>query len=347
MASLAEIRAKLLEQENRGSNNKTQSGGDNAIFPHWNIPDNTSATLRFLPDGDMNNPFFWAKREMINLEFSGVKGGDEAKPVTIKVPCIEMYEDEKTTCPVHAELRQWFKDPSLEDMARKYWKKKSYIFQGYVVDSELNEETVPENPIRRFAISPQIFKVVSAALMDTDFQSLPTDYNEGTDFKIVKGQNGKWADYSMSNWARRERSLDQTELDAIETNGLFNLGDFLPKKPTAEDLAVIMEMFEASVDGQLYDPQQWGNFYRPWGVDAPADARQRTGAAAAPRSAPAPATTPKAETPVVEDDAPFDADPAPVQETAPAPSVSEAPSGDAKPSAQDILAAIRNRKTEA
>ena len=230
MASLAEIRAKLLEQETRSSGTKSNTKSDNTVFPHWSIPDNTSASLRFLPDGDTNNPFFWLKREMIRLEFAGVKGGDESRPVTIQVPCIEMYDDETTTCPIHAELRQWFKDPSLEDVARKYWKKKSYLFQGFVTESDLVEEA-PTNPIRRFMISPQIFKVISAALMDVDFTSLPTDYNEGTDFRVVKGQNGKWADYSTSNWARRERSLNQDELDAVEANGLFNLSDFLPKKP--------------------------------------------------------------------------------------------------------------------
>jgi len=33
MASLAEIRAKLKEQESRGSDNNTRSGGDNSIYP--------------------------------------------------------------------------------------------------------------------------------------------------------------------------------------------------------------------------------------------------------------------------------------------------------------------------
>ena len=51
MATLAEIRAKLKEQDN-----KSQSGGqytgDNAIYPHWNMPEGTEAVLRFLPDKD-------------------------------------------------------------------------------------------------------------------------------------------------------------------------------------------------------------------------------------------------------------------------------------------------------
>ena len=39
MASLAEIRAKLQAQETKSSGS-SQGGGDNAIFTHWNIPQN-------------------------------------------------------------------------------------------------------------------------------------------------------------------------------------------------------------------------------------------------------------------------------------------------------------------
>jgi hypothetical protein len=219
----------------------------------------------------------------------------------------------------------------LEDVARKYWKKKSYLFQGYVIDSELVEEA-PENPIRRFMISPQIFKVISAALMDVDFTSLPTDYDQGTDFKVVKGQNGKWADYSTSNWARRERSLNQEELDAVEANGLFNLSDFLPKKPDQAHLDAMVEMFEASVDGQLYDTEKWGNYYRPWGVDAPSKSAQSVVQSA-----------PVTEKETTSDEIPFEADPVPSAAVDADAGSEEKP----KANAQDILAAIRNRKSGA
>mgnify|MGYP005668559061 CR=1 FL=1 len=51
MATLAEIRAKLVEQETR----TTHTGGDNAIFPFWNIQDGETVVSRFLPDDDDNN----------------------------------------------------------------------------------------------------------------------------------------------------------------------------------------------------------------------------------------------------------------------------------------------------
>ena len=336
MASLAEIRAKLQAQETKSSSS-SQGGGDNAIFTHWNIPEGSSATLRFLPDADPDNTFFWKERQMIRLSFPGVKGGDENKPVTIQVPCVEMWGD---TCPVHAEIRPWFKDPTMEDMGRKYWKKRSYIFQGFVTQSDLQEDSVPENPIRRFVISPQIYKIISSALMDPEFQEIPTDYEAGTDFVIRKSTKGQYADYSTSNWARRERSLDQTERDAIATHDLHNLNDFLPKKPDAEHLNAIFEMFEASVDGQLYDPARFGQYYRPYGVDAPATTGAKPEAAATTPPPPTPAPAPAPAAPVAEAVAPAPA-PAPEPEMATA---EAAPAAEGQASAQDILAAIRNRK---
>ena len=74
MASLAEIRAKLKEQENRSSGNTNTGPSDNAIYPFWNMKEGEQATLRFLPDGNADNTFFWVERLMIKLPFAGVKG---------------------------------------------------------------------------------------------------------------------------------------------------------------------------------------------------------------------------------------------------------------------------------
>jgi len=330
MASLAEIRAKLQAQDSKSNGSSQQS--DNAIFAHWNIDENSSATLRFLPDADESNTFFWKERQMIRMQFPGVKGQDENKSVTVQVPCVEMWGEQ---CPVHAEIRPWFKDPTLEDTARKYWKKRSYIFQGFVTNNESKEENTPENPIRRFVISPQIYKIISSALMDPEFEEIPTDYENGTDFKVFKSTKGQYADYSTSNWSRRARGLDQSERDAIAANGLHNLNDFLPKKPDAAHLNAIFEMFEASVDGQLYDPARFAEFYRPYGVDAPS--RSAVTPAQAPVAQAPAAQTPVAQAPAapaaqdpVDDTIPFTPDPVAATSSA--------------PSAEDILAAIRNRK---
>ena len=334
MATLAEIRAKLAAMDSKPGG--SQTGGDNAIYPFWNISEGTSATMRFLPDGDPNNTFFWTERQMIRLQFPGIKGGD-MKPTTVQVPCMEMWGEQ---CPVHNEIRPWFKDPSLEDMGRKYWKKRSYIFQGFVVDSPLQEDTTPENPIRRFIIGPQIFNIIKGALMDPDMENIPTDYVNGTDFRLTKTTKGQYADYSTSKWARKERSLDENELAAVDTHGLFDLKDFLPKKPTAEEVDVIYNMFQDSVNGELYDNDKYGNFFRPIGQAAPAKVQTPSAPAQAPVTpvaettpAPAPAAEPVAPAPAVE----------PVTETVSA-SAENTSNETGKASADDILQMIRNRQ---
>ena len=326
MASLAEIRAKLAQQESRPSGG---GGGDNAIYPFWNMQEGQTATMRFLPDGNPDNTFFWVERLMIKLPFSGVKGDTGSRPVQVQVPCMEMYGE---SCNILQEVRGWFKDPSLEDMGRKYWKKRSYIFQGFVTDNPLADDSAPENPVRRFIIGPQIFQLIKAALMDPDMEELPTDYTAGVDFRLSKGSKGGYADYSTSSWARRERPLGDAEMNAVNTNGLFNLNDFLPKKPDETAVKVLTEMFEASVDGEAYDPDRWSNYFRPAGMQA------RTGDPQ--NRAPAPAATP-APAPTVDtrnDDIPFKSNEEVAAEAAPA----AAPA--AEGGAQDILAMIRSRQ---
>mgnify|MGYP003344731803 CR=1 FL=1 len=333
--SLAEIRAKLQAQENRGQGGNSQGGGDNAIYAHWNITEGTNARVRFLPDADTKNTFFWVERAMIKLPFAGVKGSTDSKQVIVNVPCMEMYGE---TCPILSEVRGWFKDPALEDMGRKYWKKRSYLFQGFVVDSPLKEDKTPENPIRRFIIGPQIFNTIKSALMDPELEELPTDYLRGLDFRISKGSKGGFADYNGSKWARKESALTEEEQAAIEKHGLFDLSSFLPKKPTEVEMKVIKEMFEASVDGQPYDTERWGQYFRPAGVQAPGGAKAGDEAAA-------PAADAKPTLKVVESASAassFDEeDDTPV---ASAPVTKPAAAGGQ--SAQDILAMIRSRQTK-
>ena len=333
MASLAEIRAKLKEQETRSSGGG-QNQGPNPIYPFWNMKEGESSTLRFLPDGNADNTFFWAERLMIKLPFAGVKGETDSRPVQVQIPCMEMYGE---TCTILNEVRGWFKDSSLEDMGRKYWKKRSYVFQGFVTDNPIADDQSPENPIRRFIIGPQIFQIIKQALMDPDMEELPTDYTAGVDFRLNKTSKGGYADYSTSSWARRERPLDDSQMNAVNTHSLFNLSDFLPKKPDETAQKVMHEMFEASVDGEAYDAERWSQYFRPAGMQA------RTGdpnvasvnGTATSRTAD---TTPIAPAVNV-------APTAPVAPTPTAPVAEEAPVAASSGDAQDILSMIRARQS--
>ena len=165
--------------------------------------------------------------------------------------------------------------------------------------------------------------------MDPELDELPTDFLKGLDFRIAKTSKGGFADYSTSKWSRRERALSDVEKAAIDTHGLFDLSGFLPKKPTDVELKVMKEMFEASVDGEAYDMDRWGQYLKPAGMGQ---------ASGDPNKA-------SVRAPVVDEDA----DDAPVAVAAPvsapaAPAPAAAAEGASR--AQDILAMIRNRQKQ-
>lgn len=327
MANLADIRARLAAQESKKSNQGQRTQSDNAIYAHWNMEEGTTATVRFLPDADGKNTFFWVERQIIKLPFNGVKGDPNVKKVDVQVPCVEMYGD---NCPILAEVRPWYKDETLKEMANKYWKKRSYLFQGFVRQNPIGNDVTPANPIRRFVISPQIFTIIKASLMDPEMENIPTDLLNGVDFNIKKTSKGGYADYSTSNWARRESPLTEAEQAAIEAHGLFNLSDFLPKKPSESELRVIKEMFEASVDGKPYDADKWGAYYRPYGVDAP------SGTTSAPHVTETSTLNVSAKQAVAED--------ADEEESTKASEPVVVPKSTSSDKAQDILAMIRSRQ---
>jgi hypothetical protein len=123
--------------------------------------------------------------------------------------------------------------------------------------------------------------------------------------------------------------LTEVEQAAIDAHGLFNLADFLPKKPSESELRVIKEMFEASVDGKPYDNDKWGAYYRPFGIDAPAGADKI-------ETTPVVVSAPKKQ--VVEDEEP---------ESKSEPVVVPKSASEKSDKAQDILAMIRARQQKA
>ena len=212
MSNLNELRAKLRESAQAGeaqgkSKNNT---GDSASYPFWDIPEGSTATIRFLPDGDKTNDYFWVKREVIKLPFCGVVGGDfpTDKDVTVTVPCIDMFG---MKCPIIAATRHLWDDDATKPLARTYYKKRSFIFQGFVVNSPLIEENLPENPIRRFVINKSIYDKVYDAILDPELEEMPTDYDGGSDFLIKKTKKGDWANYDTSKFSNKTRSLTEEE----------------------------------------------------------------------------------------------------------------------------------------
>lgn len=301
MATLAEIRARLLadQQRQEDAKNGVFNSQPDAFLPFWNIPDGKPLNLRLLNDADTANEFFWREREMINLTFRGIKG-QNTDFVKLTVPCNEMFTKQKDSCPVLREVRTWYaaNDDELTKKANQYWKKKSYLFQCFVAPGSVavENDNAPENPIRRILVNKQIFTRIKSILLNPSIQYLPTDEEHGRDLMIVKSKNsGGFASYDETQWSMAERPLNDAERAAIAQYGLFNLGEFMPKQPNDEELNAIAEMFAASVNGEAYDPQRWAKYYRPAGVQKPVETNTVDTATIVP---PVQNVAPKVETPV-------------------------------------------------
>jgi hypothetical protein len=166
---------------------------------------------------------------------------------------------------------------------------------------------------------------------------LPTDAVNGVDFKLIKTSKGGYADYSTSKWSRRTRPLDTAETANLETHGLFKLSDYLPKKPTDVEVKVMKEMFEASVDGEAFDMDRWGQYFKPAGMG------QATGDPnSAPKATPVARSAPVAAAPA--EPAPWEDEVATAEKSFSAPKQETAPAAAGGSRAEDILAMIRNRK---
>lgn len=275
MSSIADLRAKLRESAAKADNNnqktRKSSGGDNASFPFWNTPVGQTTTLRFVPDADPTNDYFWVKREVIKLPFAGVIGGDfpTEKDVEVTVPCIDMFGMQ---CPIIAETRPWWNDDAKKALARLYYKKKSWIFNGFVINSAIEEEEVPENPIRRFVINKSLYDIIYEALLDEELVDMPTDFNGGRDFSIKKtmkkSPDGEWANYGTSKFAMNPRALSEVERAALDKYGSHNLKDALGAIPGADAIEAIKAMFHDSLAGNPFDMASFGQYYRPYGTSA-------------------------------------------------------------------------------
>ena len=165
-----------------------------------------------------------------------------------------------------------------------------------------------------------------------------TDAVNGVDFKLIKTSKGGYADYSTSKWSRRTRPLDAAETANLEQHGLFNLKDYLPKKPTDVEVKVIKEMFEASVDGEAFDMDKWGQYFKPAGMGQATGDPNSAPKAAAPVAKAAPA-------PVADEPAPWEDDVATAEKSFSAPKQESAPAAGGG-RAEDILAMIRNRNKQ-
>lgn len=257
-------------------NDQKENNNNSTIYynPFHQMGDNDEIVIRFLPPADIEKyPEGYIEVRWIHFEFNGIVGLPDVEKARFSVPSILTWVGGKSSNdPICAYINDngWFEDPDMKSIASRFWPKSERTYSCMVVKSDIKEENAPHNPIRLIRLKSQIYKILDKEnrLLSVDDDYPFDDVEHGSDFHIIKTKEPSgYYGYSDSFFSRRSRPLNEEELAAIDAHGLITLGDFLPQRPTDDQLEYMVEMLEAAVSGDPYDPARFGHLpWKPWQV---------------------------------------------------------------------------------
>lgn len=279
---LKAMRAKM-ESKNASMQFQNTSGGSD-IFKFGDLKVGDEVRIRFVEDADTTNSFFWRERHSRTLRFDSLllpNGSTMMKDTYVSVPAFNLKSNETSLDDLPQEylyksnedvIQQKIKgfwidgDKTSQALYNKFGKKVTYLFQGFVRSPGY------ETKLYRFVVNKELFNLIKTFMTDSEIEDVPCDIVYGRDFilkvseknAVINGSNTKVKDYvTQSKWSSKVTELTVQEKEFLETNGAFDLKKYLPKRPTAEQETIMLEMYNASYDGNPYDIKNWASTYRP------------------------------------------------------------------------------------
>lgn len=237
--TLEQLQSAFKKSENDGNNLP------NNYYPFWQMKDGESATVRFLPDADGDNPFgFMVEKLMHTLTING-----ENKSVA----CLKTYDED---CPICKVSSEYYKKEDKTN-GKKYWRKKQYITQAIVIEDPLDADTTTgethAGKVRYLTLGYQIYNVMKEAFSSGELDTVPYAFKNGCDFVIKKSKQGDYSTYAVgSRFVRTNSDLTAEQLAVVEEN-LGVLSDLLPKNPGIEK---VQGMLEAALTGATYEADE-------------------------------------------------------------------------------------------
>lgn len=239
---MAKLSLDALKAQFKKSDNTNEGGsGQNNYYPFWNMEVGEQAIVRFLPDANDENPMgFLVEKLMHTLEINGEKKS---------VPCLKMYGEE---CPICKVSAAFYKKDDKEN-GKKYWRKKQYLAQALIIEDPIpaDKETgeTHQGKVRYLALGNKLYDSIKDAFESGDLEQIPYLYEEGTNFIIKKRQQGEYADYSRSTFAKHPSDLDETTIEHVESS-IIDLSTLLPKNPGMDKVEA---MLKAAMTGTEYN----------------------------------------------------------------------------------------------
>lgn len=202
------------------------------------------------------------------------------------IPCLKMY-DKSAECPICKVSAAFYKKEGKGSVnGKKYWRKKQHIAQALVLEDPLPADKDSgenhEGKVRFLNIGWQLHGKIDSEFKSGELDEVPYDYDEGCNFVIAKSEQGEYSTYSLASRFARKTSGLTDEQKAIVEEGMVDLSTLLPPKP---DLSFIESQLEASLTGASVDDA--GN--ADSSNSAPAPTTKASAPAMAKEDAPAPA----------------------------------------------------------
>lgn len=197
------------------------------FLPFWKAEVDKTTIFRFFPDANIDNPRgFLVENHVHELYTNGKRQ---------KFACLRMYGE---NCPVCDQSAKFYDKNSLdsdEDKGRMLYRKRSYIGQGMVISTPVDNINLDQ--LWLIEIGPKIFDRIKRAFTNGDMDNPPYEFKGGYNFRIAKSQSGQYPDYGSSSFSPKQSDVP---LDFIEKVTLHNLIEQRTPRSSPEVLEVAM-----------------------------------------------------------------------------------------------------------
>lgn len=280
-----DLKAMRAKMESKNASTQFQNSSTSSeIFKFGDLKVGDEIRIRFVEDADKTNSFFWRERHSRTLRFDSLllpNGTTMMKDTYVSVPAFNLKSNETSLDDLPQEylyksnedvIQQKIKgfwidgDKTSQALYNKFGKKVTYLFQGFVRSPGY------ETKLYRFVINKELFNLIKTFMTDSEIEDVPCDVVNGRDFilrvseknAVINGSNTKVKDYvTNSKWSSKVTPLTAEEMAYLEANESFDLKKYLPKRPSAEQETIMLNMYNASYDGNPYDIKNWASTYRP------------------------------------------------------------------------------------
>ena len=228
--SLADLRSKFKQK----AEGKREFTGNSDVYPHWNIPENATATIRILPDkNEDNDNYFYIDKLEHKLS---INGQDR------KIPCVKMYGEK---CPICELSSKYYKAEGKDSVQGKYYYfKRVSLMKALIIKDPTEGGESAEGQVKTIQFTYQLMKLINAALANDEeekrLEELPWDMEAGYNFLIQKTKQGEYDNYSTSAFSNRVSAIADKYLDAVE-EGQIDLSTLLPENPGVEKVQALLE----------------------------------------------------------------------------------------------------------